>query len=185
MTPGADSGDQSVGLMIELANTGLHEKDVGKADPGLNSLSTANNCPDEEILRSVIDSGAARSVCPIKHGEQFGLHSTAQSRSGAGFRTATNKRVPNLGSRQVVGINDANQKIGMMYAVANVNVALDSVSQICDSAEGVWFGKTGGYILEADGKKVPFRRDGDTYIREVRVPKAVQSTPFHRQRISA
>ena len=73
----------------------------------------------------------------MKFGEQFGIKSTSQSRSGCGFRTATNKRVPNMGSRQVVGINEANQKIGMTYAVANVNAALDSVSQICDIATGV------------------------------------------------
>ena len=173
--------DGTMGLMVESKNDGRPDTDVTTTDPAINALTMAEPGPGEEVLRSVIDSGAARSVCPVKHGEQFGLTSTPQSRAGSGFRTATNKRVSNLGSRKVVGVNHDNQQVGMNYAVANVTAALDSVSQICDTAAGVWFGPTGGYILEKNGKKVPFHRDGDTYVREVRVPKA----PFPRPRISA
>ena len=131
-----------------------------------------------EVLKSVIDSGAARSVCPIKHGDQFGLVSTPQSRAGKGFRTATNTRVPILGNRQVLGMNSDNQKVGMTYAVANVAVALDSVSQICDTGAKVVFTKSGGFIEEPNGKKVNFRREHDTYVREVCVPR---SSPFQGQ----
>ena len=62
----------------------------------------------------------------------------------------------------------------MCYAVADVSVALDSVSQICDADATVVFRKDGGCIYDASGTEHPFVRDGDTYVRRVWVEK----TPF-------
>ena len=55
----------------------------------------------------------------------------------------------------------------MNYAVADISVALDSVSQICDRDATVVFQKHGGYIMDSTGEKHTFERQGDTYIREV------------------
>ena len=118
-------------------------------------------------LKSFLDSGAARSVCPIKHGEGFGTTPSEQSRRGAGFRTATNKRVPNLGDRVVRGTNENHQQVDMHYSVANVVSALDSVSQICDGGATVTFTQHGGTIQKNDGMVIPFRREGNTYTRSV------------------
>ena len=58
----------------------------------------------------------------------------------------------------------------MTYAVADIAVALDSVSQICDTGAQVVFTKQGGYILNANGERSTFDRNGDTYCRTVWIP---------------
>ena len=68
----------------------------------------------------------------------------------------------------------------MAYAVADVSVALDSVSQICDAGSTVVFRADGGYIERPDGKRTVFRRDRDTYVRDVWVPIAGDGNPFNR-----
>ena len=60
--------------------------------------------------------------------------------------------------------------MAMRYAVADVTVALDSVSQMCDAGAIIVFTKGGGYILK-DGKRHDFVRKGDTYIRRTWLKK--------------
>ena len=122
-------------------------------------------------LRSYVDSGAARSVCGRTFGEQFGLNPTAASARGDGFQTATGKKVCTLGGRVIRGSTADGQDISMSYSVADIAVALDSVSQICDSGATVTFTSTGGRI-ERDGQPtIPFERSGDTYVRTVLVDR--------------
>ena len=79
------------------------------------------------------------------------------------------------------GVNEAGQHVDMRYCVANVQSALDSVSQICDTGAEVIFRKTGGLIRHDSGVEIPFQRENNTYVRKVWVPKA----PFHRQKASS
>ena len=159
---------------------GILGEDAGKSGT-IHSLVAGQPCTDaqQEVLTSFIDSGASRSVCPARHGQQFGLKSTLASRSGNGFRTATNKRVVNLGERTIGGRNENGQMVDMTYAVANVASALDSVSQICDTGAEVLFTKAGGEIRRQNGTVIPFQRDGNNYVRKVWVTKAI---PFTRQK---
>ena len=56
----------------------------------------------------------------------------------------------------------------MRYSVADISVALDSVSQICDTGATVIFEKGGGRIITAGGgTKIPFERYKDPYRRRV------------------
>ena len=59
----------------------------------------------------------------------------------------------------------------MRYAVTDVQVPLDSVSQICDTGATVTFTSQGGTITGA-AYAVDFERRGDTYVRTtwVKVP---------------
>ena len=59
----------------------------------------------------------------------------------------------------------------MNYAVADISVALDSVSQICDKGAVVIFRKNDGCIIDATGDEHPFVRRDDTYVRQVWVDK--------------
>ena len=55
----------------------------GSADPSLNALDTdTSSFQAPVLLRSVIDSGAARSVCPVAFGSQFGLEASPGSARG-------------------------------------------------------------------------------------------------------
>ena len=132
--------------------------------------------PGHELLISYVDSGSARSVCPRTFGSQFPVTTTGKSQRGEGFQTATGKRVPNLGGRKITGKTSTGESISMGYAVADVAVALDSVSQICDSGATVVFRKDGGYIERPDGQRTTFRRDHDTYVRDVWVPRTAPTT---------
>ena len=114
-------------------------------------------------------------MCPRTHGKQFGLMETDASRRQDGFRTATGRRVINRGARNIVGTDESGKTSSMCYAVADVSVALDSVSQICDKNATVIFRKDGGCIIDASGAEHPFARDGDTYVRRVWVE---HKTPF-------
>ena len=71
----------------------------------------------------------------------------------------------------------------MKYAVADIAVPLDSVSQICDTGAKVVFEQDGGYIESKSGKRIMFERVGDTYCRTTWVPKKpeLKETGFTRQ----
>ena len=134
-------------------------------------------------MQSIIDSGAARSVCPPSHGPEFGVTPTKSSLRGDGFMTATGKRVANRGGRKVRGTTAEGEGIEMHYAVADgITHALDSVSQICDAGATVTFHRDGGWIEGPSGKKTAFERNGDTYTRTVWVPE-VDEKVFTGQRV--
>ena len=87
----------------------------------------------------------------------------------------------------IAGKNCNGQSFSMNYAVADITLPLDSVSQICDTGARVVFEKAGGYIENPDGSKSTFCRNGDTYSRQVwvhrdphRDPDA-RGKPFGRQ----
>ena len=138
-------------------------------------------------LRSYVDSGAARSVCPQTHAAQFPLVEDGK-KNGGGFLTATGKRVQPVGGRRVEGINHDGRRMQMNYVVAPVRMPLDSVSQICDTGATVVFTKTGGRIVDASGAVTTFSREKDAYIREMWVPRDPArpgTPPFTRQRATS
>ena len=83
----------------------------------------------------------------------------------------------NTGARNVRGVNQEGRATAMNYAVADIAVALDSVSQMCDRGAAVVFHKSGGYVLDASGQKSSFCRNGDTYVRSVWIEKAPFTGP--------
>ena len=141
-----------------------------------NNHKEVTEVPGHTMLSSYVDSGSARSVCPRIFGAQFPVVTTGKSQRGEGFQTATGKRVQNLGGRKITGKTSTGENISMGYAVADVAVALDSVSQICDSGATVVFRKDGGYIQRPDGQRTEFRREHDTYVRDVWVPTTPPAT---------
>ena len=49
----------------------------------------------------------------------------------------------NEGDRRILGLTDQGKGVNMKYAVADVTVPLDSVSQICDAGNTVVFTSKG------------------------------------------
>ena len=122
-----------------------------------------------------IDSGAARSVCPVDFCPQVEVKETPESKRNEHFRTATGSRVRNEGCKSIKGVTEDGYNVLMKYAVADIAVPLESVSQICDSGATVTFTARGGEIRGAMGV-IPFVRQGDTYVRKTWV-----RTGFARQ----
>ena len=126
-SPAVTTGDTE---HVELMNGEQSEQ----SEPVFNvqSVNSVNNSTDRVLLESFLDSGAARSICPRAHGKQFKVQPTDASRRRDGFLTATGRRVINRGCRTIPGTSNEGRHISMAYAVADVSVAFDSVSQICD-----------------------------------------------------
>ena len=150
-------------------STGFMHNDATDVQP-LHAMTAPADGKNLVALKSYVDSGAARSVCGLTFGSQFGISDPVGARANETFKTATGKKVPTQGSREISGRTSVGQSISMMYSVANVTAALDSVSQICDTGCRVIFEKSGGRIETPTGKTIPFERDGDTYVRTVWVP---------------
>ena len=121
-----------------------------------------------ECLESMVDSGAARSVCPVSLRGENGL---LPCKNGPEyFRTATGDKVVNRGLRRVQGCATEGTDLTLMYNVADVSAPLDSVSQICDKGNVAVFTATGGYICGPHGR-LSFKRKNDTYVRQTWVRK--------------
>ena len=88
--------------------------------------------------------------------------------------------MPALGGRKIHGQTESGETIRMAHVVADVAVALDSVSQICDSGATVVFQKDGGFIERPGGHRTPFRRERDTYVRDVWIPTGAEVTGTKR-----
>ena len=124
-----------------------------------------------QCIESMLDSGAARSVCPLNLCPENG---TNAGKGPAFFKTATGDRVQNHGMRRISGRTDDGKGLTLHYNVADVSSALDSVSQICDKGNVVVFTSTGGFICGPHGK-LGFRRKNDTYVRNTWVRKTPKS----------
>ena len=72
----------------------------------------------------------------------------------------------------MVGVSKEGRGTSMLYAVADINVALDSVSQMCDKGATVIFQKHGGRVIDGKGTEHTFDRVGNTYKRRMWIPRA-------------
>ena len=120
--------------------------------------------PEWIQIKSCIDSGAARSVCPVAYCDDQPVVASKSSQQGDQFKTASGVKLDNQGDRVIRGYDDNGRKLALRYAVADVTDALDSVSQICDAGNTVIFNSNGGYII-GPGGKTAFDRVYDTYVR--------------------
>ena len=163
-------GEGWVQPMVTDTSTGSVPLFMLTCDQDTSSLMQVNAPTDDgwECLESMVDSGAARSVCPMSVCPENGL---LPSRSGPEyFRTATGDKVQNHGLRRIQGCATEGVDLTLMYNVADVSTPLDSVSQICDKGNIVVFTSTGGYICGPHGK-LSFKRRNDTYVRQTWVRK--------------
>ena len=149
-----------------------------KEDSGHALLQVASEEDGEwEQFESLIDSGAARSVCPVslcKDTAPMSRHNGPNY-----FRTATGDRVENQGLRKIEGVSESGRGLSLVYNVAQVSTPLDSVSQICDKGNVVVFTQSGGFICGPHGK-VAFKRKDDTYVRNTWVRRARKSQPLNK-----
>ena len=133
--------------------------------------------PHWTAIESIVDSGAARSVCPLHFCDEFGTSKPTPGRDDH-FKTATGARTPNEGHRVITAQGDDGQLLTTSYNVADVAQPLDSVSQMCDSGATVVFDKTGGWALGQDGHVLcAFLRRNDTYVRRAWVHRPAPKIP--------
>ena len=112
-------------------------------DPVVHELAQGNS-PERSAwtwqpVTTLLDSGAARSVCPQSFCAHVPTVDSEASKRGQLFRTAGGELIQNRGERTIKGYTADSVPIGMRYAVTDVQVPLDSISQICDGGATVTF----------------------------------------------
>ena len=158
-TPG-DTIDQVALFGLTGEPVGMLTCDVDVETHSLYQVGQDQN--EWESFESMLDSGAARSVCPVGMCKEVPIKPCKNN--PAYFRTARGDRVQNHGVRHICGLADDGTELSLMYNVAEVSTALDSVSQICDKGNIVVFTQQGGYIC-GPKCKLEFVRRNDTYVR--------------------
>ena len=88
-----------------------------------------HDAADWTLIETLIDSGAARSVCPTTFCAHVPIRESPASKRGQLFRTAGGELIRNRGDRLIKGVTAEHIPVGMRYAVTDVHVPLDSVSQ--------------------------------------------------------
>ena len=106
-----------------------------------------------ELVEVNVDSGAIDSCIPPNIANQFKTRSTKMSENGGYYTSASGGVIYNEGERDVKGITDDSQELGMTFQVAKVRGPLGSVRRICEAGNRVVFDEDGSYIENKVSKK--------------------------------
>eukprot|EP00969_Alexandrium_andersonii_P166016 7335539-Alexandrium_andersonii.AAC.1 len=90
-----------------------------------------------EELRFTFDSGAVDAAAPPGIGEAFTLRGNQASKEGRYYRAANNTKIAILGMKQVQGLTEDGQAVGMEVQIAEVKKPLASVRGICQAGNRV------------------------------------------------
>jgi hypothetical protein len=108
-----------------------------------------------EVIRVNVDSGAIDSCIPPNVASMFKVRSTKMSENGGYYTSASGGVIYNEGERDVRGVTDDAQELGMTFQVAKVRGPLGSVRRICEAGNRVVFDDDGdgSYIENKTSKK--------------------------------
>ena len=114
--------------------------------------------------------------------QAFKLQDTVASKEGRYYRAANDSKIAIHGMKQVYGITQEGQKIGMDMQIADVKKPLGSVRRICESGNRVVFDEAGSYIEhKKSGNRTDIAKEGSTYVVRVWLPGKGGNTGFRRQ----
>ena len=121
------------------------------------------------VIEAVIDSGAEESVAPpgLFPGA---VQPSRMSKAGGKYRAANGARIPNLGQQSVRFCNDAGDRCGIVFQVAEVERPLVSATQLAASGNSVVIDRNGAKIVnDKTGKIMRLERRGGVYVLRMRV----------------
>jgi hypothetical protein len=130
-----------------------------------------------KLVEAVIDSGAEESVAPpgLFPGT---VRPSAMSRAGGKYRAANGARIPNLGQQRVPFMNDAGDKCGTVFQVAEVERPLLSASQLAASGNSVVIDRSSGKIVsDKSGKTMRLVKHGGVYVLKMWIPTSAVLAP--------
>ena len=132
-----------------------------------------------------VDSGAARTVLPKSQFVDYPLEPNEMSASGGCYRTAGGARIPDLGTRRLVG-NVGGARMGLRASAADVTKALASVADMVDNGYSVVFSKDRSFAINRqrpEGEQIiEFTRRDRVYEFDMEVePHSGGRSDFHRQ----
>jgi hypothetical protein len=106
-----------------------------------------------ELIEVNVDSGAIDSCLPPNIGSQFKVRSTKMSENGGYYTSASGGVIYNEGERDIKGVTEDGQEVGMTFQVTKVRGPLGSVRRICEAGNKVVFDDEGSYIENKKSKK--------------------------------
>ena len=114
----------------------------------------------------MVDSGAARSVCPMSHGSQHRLKPSSEEVTLVG---ADGREIPAYGERMVGYRLEKGGHIRIKYTAANVRKPVVSVSHAVRRGMSFVFAPSGSYMVRGDvqtdcsEEKIQLERHGDLF----------------------
>jgi hypothetical protein len=120
---------------------------------GSHSHNNGEERAGQELIEVNVDSGAIDSCMPPNIGSQFKTRSTKMSENGGYYTSASGGVIYNEGERDVKGITEDGQEVGMTFQVTKVRGPLGSVRRICEAGNKVVFDDDGSYIENKKSKK--------------------------------
>jgi hypothetical protein len=106
-----------------------------------------------EVIEVNVDSGAIDSCIPPNIASMFKVRATKMSENGGYYTSASGGVIYNEGGRDVKGVTEDAQELGMAFQVAKVRGPLGSVRRICEAGNRVVFDEEGSYIENKVSKK--------------------------------
>ena len=118
-------------------------------------------------IKTIVDSGAAKSIAPPSFATGVAVVESEMSRRGQTFLSADNGRIENQGEQHIHVTTNEGMAVTTTVQVGDVLRPLMSVSQACDKGNWVLFTSKGGSVYNfRDRTYTDFDRDDDTYIMD-------------------
>jgi hypothetical protein len=153
---------------MKTLNLNLFYKGEAKNDGKELFPMTTEKSGDWQLIKGVVDSGAAESVAHPSMCPQYPVTPSAGSKAGQCYTSASGDEIPNLGEQLLPVVTMEGRSADLKYQSADVSRPLNSVSEICDGGgpdgQLVLFTKYGGQILNLEtGHRTPFEREEGIY----------------------
>ena len=133
-----------------------------------------------KCIEAVVDSGAEETVAP-RGWFPSKPRTSAMSRAGACYRTASGAPVPNLGEQDVQFLTNEGYSAEIPFQLADIERPLIAVSALAKAGNTVELTEDGGTITHrATGKVTGIQRRGGTYVLRMWVPVDDVQGPFPR-----
>ena len=127
---------------------------------------------DWEVIDMAVDSGATETVVSEEMLETIETKDGPAKKRGVEYEVADGDRIPNLGEKKFLGINEDGVERNITAQVCDVNKSLLSVKKVVDAGNRIVFDETGSYIEEkATGNKMWLREENGMYMLNMWVKK--------------
>ena len=156
------------------------EEDEEESEGSLDQLG-GEEWEGMEEIEITVDSGAVDTVGPPGTAQAFPLHTTQASREGRYYRAANNSKIAIHGMKELKGLTESGDPIGMGVQIADVKKVLGSVRRMCEAGNKVVFDEDGSYVMnKTTGRKTPIAKETRGYKVRIWVPRS-EGQGFQRQ----
>ena len=135
-------------------------------------INTFDEQSEWEEIRLAVDSGATETVISEDMLKGIELKDGPASRRGVEYEVANGVRIPNLGEKKFVGVNEEGQERAITAQVCEVNKALLSVKKVLTAGNKVVFDAEGSFIEDkTTGERMWLKEDNGMFMLNMWVKK--------------